>query len=103
MYYLYRVLPAWVPAGQKRSPDLTIDGHEPQCGCWTFERTPVLLTSELSAVPQKVFIINELIGSCSVQRHYNKAVRNILKNYNTIINEETTSVEIFKATAYSLR
>jgi hypothetical protein len=49
--YVYSVLPACVPAGQKRAPDLIIDGCEPPCDYWEFnsgplEQQPVLLTTE---------------------------------------------------------
>ena len=39
------------PAGQKRAPDLIIDGCDPPCGCWELrplEELSVLLTSEPS-------------------------------------------------------
>ena len=57
-YYVHSVLPACVPAGQKRAPDLTIDGCEPPCGCWELnsqllEEQSVLSTSEPSLQPQK--------------------------------------------------
>ena len=31
-YYIYSILPACVPAGQKRAPDLIRDGCESPCG-----------------------------------------------------------------------
>ena len=31
IYYVYSVLPACMPAGQKRAPDLIMDGCEPLC------------------------------------------------------------------------
>jgi hypothetical protein len=34
IYYVYSILPACTPAGQKRAPDLITDGCELQCGCW---------------------------------------------------------------------
>jgi hypothetical protein len=51
--YVYSGLPVYMPAGQKRTPDLIIDGCEPPCGCWELnsgplEEQPVLLTSEPS-------------------------------------------------------
>ena len=33
IYYVYSVLPACMPTGQKRAPDLIKDGCEPPCGC----------------------------------------------------------------------
>jgi hypothetical protein len=43
-------------AGQKRAPDLIIDGYEPPCGCWELNSGPlkeqtVLLISEPSLQP----------------------------------------------------
>ena len=57
IYYVYNILPACMPAGQKRAPDLIIDGCEPPCGCWEMnswplEEQPVLLTAEPSHQPQ---------------------------------------------------
>jgi hypothetical protein len=45
-----------MPAGQKRAPDLILDGCEPPFGCWELnsgpqEKQPVLLTSEPSLQP----------------------------------------------------
>uniref|UniRef100_A0A8I5ZQ82 Uncharacterized protein n=1 Tax=Rattus norvegicus TaxID=10116 RepID=A0A8I5ZQ82_RAT len=56
MYTSYSFLPACMPAGQKRAPDLIIDGCEPPCGCWELNSGPleeqtVLLTSEPSLQP----------------------------------------------------
>jgi hypothetical protein len=34
IYYAYSVLPACMAAGQKRAPDLIVDGCEAPCGCW---------------------------------------------------------------------
>ena len=53
LYNIYSVLPACMPAGQKKAPDLIIDGCEPLCDCWDLssgplEEQPVLLTSEPS-------------------------------------------------------
>ena len=50
------VLPACMPAGQKRAPDLIIDGCQPPCDCWELNSGPleeqsVLLTSEPSLQP----------------------------------------------------
>jgi hypothetical protein len=33
IYYVYNILPACILAGQKRAPDLIIDGYEPPYGC----------------------------------------------------------------------
>jgi hypothetical protein len=56
MYYVYRLLQACMPSGQRRVPDLIIDGYEPPCCCWELnsgplEEQPVLLTSEPSLQP----------------------------------------------------
>jgi len=56
MYTIYSFLPACMPVGQKRAPDLIIDGCEPPCGCWELNSGPleeqtVLLTSEPSLQP----------------------------------------------------
>ena len=45
-----------MPSGQRRVPDLIIDGYEPPCCCWELnsgplEEQPVLLTSEPSLQP----------------------------------------------------
>ena len=55
IYYVYSVLPVYIPAGQKREPDL-IDDYEPSCGCWDtnpgpLEEQSVLPTSEPSLQP----------------------------------------------------
>jgi len=34
IYFMYSILPAYVTAGQKRTPDLITDDCEPPCGCW---------------------------------------------------------------------
>jgi hypothetical protein len=31
---IYNVLPAYMPAGQKRASDPITDGYEPPCVCW---------------------------------------------------------------------
>ena len=56
IYYVYSVLPACMPAGQKRAPDWIIDSCDPQCGFWELssgplEEQPVVLTSEPSLQP----------------------------------------------------
>jgi len=61
MYTSYCFLPAYTPAGQKRAPDLIIDGCEPPCGCWELNSGPleeqtVLLTSEPSLQPPALSI-----------------------------------------------
>ena len=44
----------YMPAGQKRAPDLITDGCDPPCGCWELnsggplEEQAVLLTAEPS-------------------------------------------------------
>ena len=49
-------MPAYMPAGQKRVPDLIRDGCEQPCGCWDLNSGPldeqlVLLTTEPSLQP----------------------------------------------------
>ena len=56
IYYVCSVLPACVPACEKRAPNLIIDGCEPPCGCWELNSGPleeqsVLLTTEPSLQP----------------------------------------------------
>ena len=51
MYYVYSILLACIPSGQKKAPDLITDGCEPPCGCFELnsgylEEQPVLLTTE---------------------------------------------------------
>ena len=41
MYTAYSFLPACMPAGQQRAPDLIIDGCEPPCGCWGLNSGPL--------------------------------------------------------------
>jgi hypothetical protein len=42
MYLLcIQILPAGIPAGQKREPDLTIDDCEPPCDCWKLDSGPL--------------------------------------------------------------
>jgi hypothetical protein len=55
---IYSVLPAHVPAYQKKAWDPIIDGCEPPCGCWELnsgllQEQSVLLTSEPSLQPQE--------------------------------------------------
>jgi len=62
MYISYSFLPACMPAGQKRAPDLIIGGYEPPCGCWELNSGPleeqtVLLTSEPSLQPLMIIFI----------------------------------------------
>jgi hypothetical protein len=50
-----------VPAGQKRAPDLIIDGYEPPYGCWELNSGPLeeqslLSTYEPSLQPIKGFL-----------------------------------------------
>ena len=54
--YVYNILSACMPEGQKREPDLITDGCEPPCGCWELNSGPLeeqamLLTSEPSLHP----------------------------------------------------
>ena len=56
-----------MPAGQKRAPDLIVDGYEPLYACWELnsgplEEQPVLLTSRnqrsmVRCLPQSLFIL----------------------------------------------
>ena len=48
-----------MPTGQKKTPDLIVDGYELPCGCWELnsgplEEQPVLLTTEPSLQSQDV-------------------------------------------------
>ena len=50
----------YMPACQKKAPDLITDGCEPLCGCWglnsgPLKEQPVLLTSESSLQSQISF------------------------------------------------
>ena len=61
VYYAYSVLHAYMPACQKRAPDLIIDGCEPPCGRWYLNSGPleeqsVFLTSEPSLQPDSSFL-----------------------------------------------
>jgi hypothetical protein len=56
IYYVYSVLSTYMPEGQKRVPDITINGCEPPCGYWELnsgplEKQPALLTSKPSLQP----------------------------------------------------
>jgi hypothetical protein len=57
IYYVYSILPACMPTGQKRAPDLITDGCEPPCGSWELnsglleEQTVLLPLSHLSNPP----------------------------------------------------
>jgi hypothetical protein len=53
IYKAYTIPPACMPAGQKRTPNLIMDGCESPCGCWELnsgplEEQPVLLIPEPS-------------------------------------------------------
>jgi hypothetical protein len=39
--YLYSILPACMPAVQKRESHPSIDGCEPPCGCWELNSGPL--------------------------------------------------------------
>jgi len=41
IYDVYSILPACMLTGQKRAPDLTIDGCEPLCGYWELNSGPL--------------------------------------------------------------
>jgi hypothetical protein len=41
IYFAYSILPAYMPAGQKRTPDVIKDGYEPPCGCWELNSGPL--------------------------------------------------------------
>jgi hypothetical protein len=54
-----------MPEGQKRVPNLLIDGYEPPCGCWELnsgplDEQPVILTSEPSLHPSTAFLKDDL-------------------------------------------
>jgi hypothetical protein len=57
---VYRVFPACKSAGQKRVPDIIIDGYEPPCGCWELNSGPLeeqtVLTSKPSFQPPGLLI-----------------------------------------------
>ena len=57
IYHVYRILPGYMPAGQKMAPNIIIDGYKLPCGCWELnsgppEDQPMLLTSEPALQPQ---------------------------------------------------
>jgi hypothetical protein len=61
IYHVYSILPACMPADQKRVPDLILDSYEPPCGCWELNSGPleeqtVLLTSEPFLQPPMVVL-----------------------------------------------
>jgi hypothetical protein len=39
--FVYSILPAHIPAHQKRAPNLIIDGWESPCGCWELNSEPL--------------------------------------------------------------
>jgi len=41
IYYVYNILPACMPAGQKKALNLIIDGCEPPCGSWELNSGPL--------------------------------------------------------------
>jgi hypothetical protein len=58
-----------MPTGQKRAPDLTVDGYEPPRVCWglnsgPLKEQPVLLTSELALQP---CVTESLTVQCNFQ------------------------------------
>ena len=62
IYYVYSILSACMPAGQKRAPDLITDGFGSLCGCWELTSGPseeqaVLLTSESSLQPYSFLFV----------------------------------------------
>jgi hypothetical protein len=61
-YHVYSILPACLPAGQKRASDPVTDGYETSCGSWKLylghlEEQAALLTSEPSLQPLKGFLL----------------------------------------------
>jgi hypothetical protein len=52
-------MPAYMPTGMKRTPDLIIDGYEPSCGGCE-------LNSETPAPPITFLKELSLLGSCGV-------------------------------------
>jgi len=68
-YYVYSILPAYTPAGQKRAPDLITDGCEPPCGCWELNSGPleeqtVLLTAEPPLQPCDLLFLTQSATLC---------------------------------------
>jgi hypothetical protein len=66
IYYVYSVLLACMPAGQKRAPDPITDGCEPLCGCWELNSGPleeptVLLASEPSLSHARFYFLTYTI------------------------------------------
>jgi hypothetical protein len=51
IYYVYSVLYAYMPAHQKRAPDLMTDGCESSCGCWDLNSGPLEEQSVLTTEP----------------------------------------------------
>lgn len=63
IYYVYSILSACMPAGQKRVPDHIIDGYEPPCGCWglnlgSLQEQPVFFSS-VPPLQSTTVILNE--------------------------------------------
>jgi hypothetical protein len=59
VYYVYSVLLTCMPAGQKKGPDLIIDGYESPCSFWELnsgllEEQPVCLTVEPCPQPRQL-------------------------------------------------
>ena len=78
IYYVYNILSVCLPAGQKRAPDLIIDGCEPPCGCWELNSGPleeqsVLLTAEPSLQPLRKFF-NSMLGVCLKSSQLSRAL-----------------------------
>ena len=69
IYCVCNILSACMSKGQKRAPDLIIDGCEPPCGCWELNSGPleeqvVLLTTEPSHHPNSVYFL-ALLECCT--------------------------------------
>ena len=83
IYYVYNILPVYMPAGQKRAPDPITDGCELPCGCWELNPGPLeeqamLLTSEPSLQPSNYVLIDFFASlyviccySCFAAQHLN--------------------------------
>jgi hypothetical protein len=46
---MYSVLFTYIPACQKREPNVIMDGCEPPCGCWELNSGPMEVQPVLSA------------------------------------------------------
>jgi len=56
IYYVYSVLSACIPAGQKRASDPITDGCELPCGCWELNSGPLEEQTVLLTTLQPMFL-----------------------------------------------